>query len=185
MRAIAIFQNGSGYIEFEQKTPTDLLTMNINLSGFKSYSTHAIHIHEFGDFSDGCKSLGGHFNPTNKRHSHSELGHAGDLFNNFVTDNNGQFIATFKTNKLSLYPNKLCIIGRSVVIHKFPDDYGITESYHNMSAKQLLSICNKLGYEFNKKITRNVLLDKLTIESQTTGNASTRIDCAIIGLKKS
>lgn len=47
-----------------------------------------------------------------------------------MTDKNGQFTAIFKTDKLSIYSNKL------------------------------------------------------VTESQTTGNASTRIDCAIIALRK-
>ena len=29
---------------------------------------HGFHIHEFGDMTDGCKSMGGHYNPDNVDH---------------------------------------------------------------------------------------------------------------------
>jgi len=29
---------------------------------------HGMHIHEFGDFDDGCASFGGHYNPANVNH---------------------------------------------------------------------------------------------------------------------
>jgi len=29
---------------------------------------HGIHVHEYGDFSDGCTSAGGHYNPLRRTH---------------------------------------------------------------------------------------------------------------------
>lgn len=29
---------------------------------------HGFHVHEFGDFSDGCASFGGHYNPQEVNH---------------------------------------------------------------------------------------------------------------------
>eukprot|EP01136_Pigoraptor_vietnamica_P001532 Opistho-1_new@28296 len=44
---------------------------------------HGLHMHEFGDLSDGCLSAGDHYNPTNEVHGDrlSERRHAGDLGN--------------------------------------------------------------------------------------------------------
>ena len=42
---------------------------------------HGFHIHEFGDMSDGCKSMGGHYNPDGVDHGDLKQGHVGDLEN--------------------------------------------------------------------------------------------------------
>lgn len=198
MKAIAILKtdDGSyrGKIIFQQKRIN--LKIIFELSGFEPNQIHAVHIHEFGDITNGCHSLGGHFNPTKKLHFHSENGHAGDLFNNFLTDNKGTFNYTWETNKLSLNGNDIsCILGRSIVIHKFPDDLGlrgqyignnfeIFKLYKDMNISELKMIYQKLGYHLgnNKKMTRESILEKLENESMTTGNASTRISYGIIGI---
>jgi Cu-Zn family superoxide dismutase len=195
MRAIVIFDpkinnNISGTILFHQPTSYHPVCIQFNLKGFNPYSTHAVHIHEFGDLSQGCLSLGGHFNPTKKEHSCYERGHAGDLFNNFQTDAKGEFNFAFKTNKLSIFQCPKCILGRSVVIHKFIDDYGLKGifnekggfiAYQDMDLESLQKITKTLGYEVG---TRKNMIQKLETESITTGNASTRIACGIIGLAK-
>lgn len=194
MKAIAILktENGEyrGKIDFQQKRTT--LKITFNISGFEPNQIHAIHIHEFGDITNGCQSLGGHFNPTHKYHFHSEKGHAGDLFNNFLTDNNGNFQYIWETNKLSLNGNDIsCILGRSIVIHKFKDDLGLRgqvignefKLYKNMILSELINIYNKLGYN-KDKFTKDTIIRKLETESVTTGNASTRICYGIIGISK-
>lgn len=189
MKAIAFFDprvnNGiSGAVHFTQVG--SMLEIFFSLKGFEPFGIHAIHIHEFGDLTEGCKSLGAHFNPTNCAHSHSQRGHAGDLFNNFQADSNGTFIYCFKTHQLALqgYAN---IIGRSVVIHQFTDDLGLSgrydekgvfTRYEEMSESELVKLCKTLGYPTKSK---NEMIEKLNKESITTGNASTRIACSIIG----
>ena len=44
---------------------------------------HGFHIHDFGDFSDGCMSTGAHFNPLNMTHGDrmDEMRHLGDMGN--------------------------------------------------------------------------------------------------------
>lgn len=194
MKAIALFneQNGiKGYVSFEQQSSKTPLKIVFDLKGFQPHSTHAIHIHEYGDLSEGCKSLGAHFNPTNTVHFHSEQGHAGDLFNNFITDRYGNFYYEYCTSKLALM-GKLSVLGRSVVIHQFPDDYGLEgiisnsqvfTPYVQMTNRELEDLCNKLGYK-DIHMNRMSMLNKLLTESNTTGNASTRIAGAIIGLCK-
>jgi len=201
MKAIALFDKQiQGVVEFSQSDPKGHLTIRFKLSGFQSNSIHAIHIHEFGDLREGCKTLGGHFNPMNKKHSHYGRGHAGDLFNNLMSDKYGDFVYIMRTNQLSLFYGDKCIIGRSVVIHEFADDYGLQglylreseESkpmegvfvyYDEMDVDELRDICEKLGYDEANK-TRKDMVARLNKESIASGNASKRIACAIIGLSK-
>ena len=198
MKAIAFFslkEKIQGTIIFEQRTIKSPVYITFNLKGFVPNSVHAIHIHEYGDLSQGCKSLGTHFNPYRKNHSHSDMGHVGDIMNNIQIDSKGNFSGIYKTNTISLCGvQKNCIIGRSIVIHQFPDDLGLMgiyshetktlELYREMSDKKLLSIYEKLGYmsEYMSELpSRNKIIEKLEKESITTGNASTRIAGAIIG----
>lgn len=162
MNANALFvpsqinSNGiTGIVIFHQCTKASITNVLIKLQGFKPNLTHAIHIHEFGDLTEGCTSLGGHFNPFNKQHGFYKINgndrHAGDLINNIKSDEAGIVEIRFKDPLLSLFPDStLSIIGRSVVIHEKPDDLGLGG----------------------------------TQESKTTGSAGKRIACAIIGLAK-
>ena len=196
-RAIACFepkvcQGIKGEIQIEQYQ--DQVRVNFNLSGLKPYHIYAIHIHEFGDISNGCHSLGKHFDPFNTNiHSHTQQGHAGDLFNNFKASSNGEFIHVFNTSKISLDPRQAnCIIGRSFVIHKFMDDLGLLGKidpdtkrisyYREMSVKELLELCKKFGY-FDIQQTREAMIQKLESESLSSGNAATRIAYALIGIQ--
>lgn len=121
---------------------------------------HAIHVHEYGDLTDGCKSLGGHYNPFNKNHSGRLLlkkdgtrkinynRHVGDLGNIYV-DKNG--VAKINLiDPLIKLTGKHNIMGRSIVIHTKKDDLG------------------KGG----------------TKESLTTGSAGQRLACGIIAHRK-
>lgn len=195
MKAIVVLKtdDGSyrGKITFQQKRIN--LKITFELTGFEPNQVHAVHIHEFGDITNGCHSLGAHFNPTKQVHFHSERGHVGDLFNNFLTDNKGDFNYIWETNKLSLNGNDIsCILGRSVVIHKFPDDLGLKgqyigkvfKLYRDMNFNELKTIYQKLGYHLgnNKKMTSESMIEKLENESITTGNASTRISYGIVGI---
>jgi Cu-Zn family superoxide dismutase len=162
MNAVATFMPSpinsagiSGAVRFHQCVQLSLTTVEINLKGFKPNQTHAIHIHEFGDLTDSCTSLGGHFNPFNKQHGYYKINgndrHAGDLINNIKSDAQGDVNIIFKDPLLSLFSSStLNIIGRSVVIHEKPDDLGLGG----------------------------------TLESKTTGSAGKRIACSVIGLSK-
>ncbi|KAL6254179.1 hypothetical protein P5V15_014802 [Pogonomyrmex californicus] len=84
---------------------------------------HGIHIHECGDISNGCDSVGGHFNPNNSPHGSPEDDlsnrHVGDL-GNILTDTTGR--ATFR--KIDKFLKISDIIGRSLIVTKNPDDFG-------------------------------------------------------------
>ncbi|KAL0133544.1 hypothetical protein PUN28_000935 [Cardiocondyla obscurior] len=84
---------------------------------------HGLHIHEYGDISRGCYSLGGHYNPRDSPHGGPEddlsKRHVGDLGNIQVESTRR---STFW--KLDKYLDLAEIIGRSIVITKDPDDLG-------------------------------------------------------------
>ena len=87
---------------------------------------HGIHIHEKNDLSKpDLSSAGGHFNPGGAAHHHSgpddAKRHAGDL-GNIEADQSGKGHLELTSSELSIDGPKTGVIGRSVIIHKDPDD---------------------------------------------------------------
>ena len=200
MKAIAIFNpeinNGiSGRVVFTQKNRDSNTEVDIDLSGFKLFNTnvHAIHIHEYGDLTEGCKSLGSHYNPYNELHGNIEINdkkrHVGDLVNNIVPDIHGNVKLKYVDNLVKLFGPRN-IFGRSVVIHALPDDLGLQGTlingqfveYRNLPEANLKILCSQRNYK--EVTTKTQMINKLNKESKTTGNAGQRIACAIIGISK-
>jgi superoxide dismutase, Cu-Zn family len=187
MSAIAIFQHQSisGSIHFSQKRKDSPVILKFCLKGI--HEPCALHIHEYGDTSDGCRSLGGHFNPTKKKHGQ----HAGDVIFNVFPDSKGNYNSTFITKELSLQNgNPHNIVGRSVVIHAFQDDYGKKGRedsegkfvpYKKMSDYEIQYYTKMSGY---KQGTRQEMVSTLEKGSLETGNAGGRVAYAIIALSK-
>jgi len=154
--AIAIFneKNIKGEVKFHECRDTKDVIVFFNLKGFKPNAIHAIHIHEYGDLSDGCTSLGAHLNLKNK--NHGNLGdinnsHTGDLINNIHADSKGYFKYSYIDPRLTITGNiNNSIIGCSVVIHDGIDDLGLGGN----------------------------------AESLKTGNAGARLACSVIGKSK-
>ena len=98
------------------------------IDGLKAFGQHALAIHECGDISEGCSSVGEHFNPRNMRHGSPESNerHVGDL-GNIVADEMGR--SEFKFSDSLVKVND--IIGRSIVVAEGKDDFG--ESAHPLS----------------------------------------------------
>jgi len=117
----------SGTVVFEQTHAILPVRVHFQLSGFKRKGQiHAIHIHEYGDLSNGCISLGGHWNPTNTQHGCFQDGynhHAGDLINNLIVQEDKCFVYEYMDPFVTLF-GKDSILGRSVVIHEGVDDLG-------------------------------------------------------------
>ena len=161
----------NGKVIFSQVTRNDT-KITFQLAGFLPYSTHAIHVHEYGDLSRGCASLGAHYNPSGAKHGK----HAGDLIYNFTTTSTGCFDYTYITNNSDLGVSKL--FGRSIVIHSFPDDTG-SFLYNELSTRALAAFCIERGYPITGG--RQGMLRKIRHQMETTGNAGARISCGVIG----
>jgi len=129
MNGICVIQNSNiqGEIRFHQCCLRGLTKVKINLRGFVPNSTHAIHIHEYGNVSS-CMKAGSHFNPKNKKHGYylwdGKNRHVGDLINNITSDRNGEVNIEFHDDLITLFPSEFCVIGRSVIIHEKKDDLG-------------------------------------------------------------
>ena len=83
---------------------------------------HGFHIHEFGDMSDGCKSMGGHYNPDGVDHGDTNEGHVGDL-GNITADDSGTAKFTIEAKRVDLLGDR-SVIGRGFVVHSDEDDLG-------------------------------------------------------------
>ena len=83
---------------------------------------HGFHIHEFGDMSDGCKSMGGHYNPDGVDHGNINEGHVGDL-GNITADKSGTAKFTIQAKRVDLIGER-SVIGRGFVVHSDVDDLG-------------------------------------------------------------
>jgi Cu-Zn family superoxide dismutase len=163
MNAVCIFDPNSscnlfkisGSISFHSCSEHKNTIITFNLSGFKPFAKHAIHIHKNGitSLEKACDSTCDHYNPHGNLHGSTLLygtdRHVGDLINNLVADENGNFIYQYEDDLVKLSP-PYSVIGRSIVIHGGIDDLG----------------------KFRQ-------VDK---GSATTGNAGSRIACAVIGI---
>ena len=116
---------------------------------------HGFHIHEFGDRTNGCESMGAHFDRGGNTHGgrYDDKRHAGDLGN--LTCRSGVIKETFylsvSKHRLSLrYESPNCVLGRGIVLHSSKDD------------------CGKGDNE----------------ESLITGNSGARIACGVIALAR-
>jgi|SRR5580700_453423 Cu-Zn family superoxide dismutase len=87
---------------------------------------HGFHVHQFGDLSDSEKgeSAGGHFNPHKMIHGapDARTRHVGDLGN---VEANAEGVAVIdQDDRLIKLSGGDSIIGRSVVVHAKPDNFG-------------------------------------------------------------
>merc|ERR1712137_1093343 len=68
-----------GVLHFEQQG-AEAVQIKGEVTGLTA-GNHGFHVHEFGDYSNGCMSAGGHFNPANQQHGcpTASVRHVGDL----------------------------------------------------------------------------------------------------------
>lgn len=92
----------SGEITFKQWDLNAPVLVNFNISGLPA-GKHSVHVHSFGDVSDGCKSAGPHFRSA--------------IIGNIETKDGEDFDATYEILGLNLFGFS-GILGRSIVIHE-------------------------------------------------------------------
>lgn len=182
MRAIAVFHpqdfgNSSqikGTVVFEQAYPGANTVVTFNLEGFVLPGLHGCHIHEYGDITEGCASACSHYNPRGTRHGSVALfgadRHVGDLCNNlnfkpiaghfYYNETRPQRCVVRQpahVDDLVQLSGPETVVGRMLVIHGQADDGGLHRDDDCPLAK----------------------------ESGITGNAGSRIACAVIGFSRS
>lgn len=157
------------------------------ISGFINGLTpgdHAAHIHEFGDLTHGCESVGGHFNPLNKPHGNINAipSHLGDL-GNIHTNKLGVTYVNKLAKGISLSGYDYSIVGRALVIHQLADDLGGIKEVMKSDIVDSEMLVDKLS---RRSLPANIIDEKLMsdvkILSLKTGNAGSRVACGIIGL---
>ncbi|GFO47155.1 superoxide dismutase [Cu-Zn] [Plakobranchus ocellatus] len=72
VKAICVLSPGcvsgvTGTLTFTQEKANDKTIVSGQVKGLTP-GLHGFHIHEFGDYSNGCMSAGSHFNPLGKTH---------------------------------------------------------------------------------------------------------------------
>lgn len=124
LEAIAFLnaENITGRVYFEEKEGDEFTHVYIRVSGLEPNSTHGIHIHEYGDFSNGCDSFGGHYNPYNETHGEPGKGmrHEGDM-GNLRCNEKGICEKEYLDHVIQL-AGRFSVIGRGVVLHAKFDD---------------------------------------------------------------
>lgn len=125
INAIALLEgkNVSGIVQFAQMPGTLNTQITGRIMGLEP-GEHGFHIHQFGDKRDGCKSMGGHYNPDGNNHGapSDQFRHAGDL-GNIEANQDGIADFNFMDIRTSL-EGPYSIIGRGVVVHAKQDDLG-------------------------------------------------------------
>jgi Cu-Zn family superoxide dismutase len=148
--AIAVFVGEiNGTVKFTEVLNSNMVQIDLDLSGLSSNSLHGFHVHEAGDLSDKCTSMCAHFNPYGKTHGCPGMKerHVGDL-GNIKTNSKGKATYTFFDDVIKLRGSKSNIIGRGLIIHEDVDDCGQggnSESLKTGNAGKRIA-CAVIGY---------------------------------------
>lgn len=126
VQAVCTFVGASGITGNITFTGNEQGGLNVYfyLAGLPANTPHAIHIHQYGDLSQGVNSAGNHFNPYNVSHGcpSTPKHHVGDM-GTFHADGSGRILALFINSQATLTPNHVAsVVGRSVVVHSAADD---------------------------------------------------------------
>ena len=117
--AIASFPGGQVHVSGDDDGST---TLHVQVcDAWLTDGLHGFHVHEWGDRSNGCTSMGSHYNPDHTQHGSttSEERHGGDLGNVIAKD--GCIDQTIYVKDLDIKE----IVGRGIVIHEKADDMGL------------------------------------------------------------
>ncbi|KAL8738705.1 MAG: hypothetical protein Q9181_000527 [Wetmoreana brouardii] len=127
VKAVAVLRGDStvkGTVTFEQTSDSSPTTISYDIQGSDPSAKRGMHIHQFGDNTNGCTSAGPHFNPFSKEHGapSDDVRHVGDL-GNFETDGQGNSKGSV-TDKLIKLIGPQSVLGRTFVVHAGTDDLG-------------------------------------------------------------
>uniref|UniRef100_A0A1A9WP47 Superoxide dismutase [Cu-Zn] n=1 Tax=Glossina brevipalpis TaxID=37001 RepID=A0A1A9WP47_9MUSC len=113
----------SGNVTFTQNACGENVHVRVYLTGIVP-GKHGFHVHEKGDLTNGCTSMGAHYNPEKLNHGGrtDEIRHVGDL-GNLEANELGIVDTTFTDHLISLTGPRT-IIGRGLVVHETIDDLG-------------------------------------------------------------
>jgi Cu-Zn family superoxide dismutase len=147
----------AGTLTLTQDDPSGATTVVGDITGLAP-GKHGLHVHEFGDTTNGCMSTGPHFNPNKMTHGAptDSVRHAGDL-GNVIADAGGCKF-TIKDMQIPL-SGANSIVGRAFVIHELEDDLGKgdnseigtqgkTSSTTGNAGARLVFFCSYLFYSF-------------------------------------
>ncbi|MCJ1484146.1 Superoxide dismutase [Cu-Zn] [Schaereria dolodes] len=127
VKAVAVISGDSqvkGTVHFEQTSESSQTTITYDITGHDAEAERGMHIHQFGDNTNGCTSAGPHFNPHSKTHGapSDEERHVGDL-GNFKTDSQGNAQGSISDKLIKLIGPE-SVLGRTIVVHAGTDDLG-------------------------------------------------------------
>ncbi|MCJ1244647.1 Superoxide dismutase [Cu-Zn] [Trapelia coarctata] len=130
VKAVAVLRGDSkitGTVTFEQSSESSPTTISWDITGNDPSAERGMHVHQFGDNTNGCTSAGPHFNPFSKSHgapSDTER-HVGDL-GNYKTDEQGNAKGSTTDSHVKLIGEQ-SVLGRTLVVHAGTDDLGKTD----------------------------------------------------------
>lgn len=113
----------AGTVTFQPRGNRTVVTARI--TGLKPNAEHGFHVHEKGDCNSAdASSAGGHFDPGSQPHAFHGVRerHAGDM-PNLRADANGVASLSWDTSLLTVDGGPAGVVGRSVVVHRDPDDF--------------------------------------------------------------
>lgn len=129
-KAVAVLKSDTGVtgtIHFTQDASGGPVTVTGEVKGLTP-GEHGMHVHEFGDTTNGCVTAGPHFNVDKEKHHGgptSAVRHNGDL-GNIVANEQGVATVNITDSQISLVSgDKLDIKARTLVVHEKRDDLGL------------------------------------------------------------
>lgn len=128
LTASATLSSNLGVVSFSQDSITSPVGVTITVNNVAD-GYHGIHIHADPNGEEGHFHVGEPWSPDNEDGTphgdgFSSFCHTGDMCNNiFVLGGTGTY--QYSDAKISIFPGLRNIIGRSVVLHAGPDDYGL------------------------------------------------------------
>ncbi|XP_013106015.1 uncharacterized protein LOC106086052 isoform X1 [Stomoxys calcitrans] len=120
-----------GLMTFQQLPYNNDVKVTLNATGIPA-GKHALHIHTYGDLTEGCTSTGGQF--------------ANNFLGNIDVKENGEVSVVFISIYLTLFGYN-GIIGRSIVIHERPIDLNSALNAEVFSSPAIHAIPDAQAYQ--------------------------------------